>query len=130
MQLKEFATKYSLRIRRSRQDASDNIVGKFGEVYEYGEDKLGVMVMPVPPRRGLWVRSRAKFLTLGMTVVQNGDQEGAATFDPANNEQAKAAIQVVRSKRKQKLSPERQAKLLVAGRGTQLKPGYMAQNAA
>lgn len=125
---KEFAHKHSLRVRRSRQDDTDNVVGKHGEIYEYDEDKLAVMIMPHPPRRGLWVRCRANFLALGMNVVQNGDQEGSATFDPANPEQAKAAIQAIRTKRVQKLSPERQANLLVAGQGTRLKAGHMAQN--
>ena len=59
MQLKEFAEQHRLRVRRSRQDDTDNVVGKFGEIYEYCEDKLGVIVIPVPLRRGLWVRSRA-----------------------------------------------------------------------
>jgi hypothetical protein len=68
------------------------------------------------------------FLALGMTVVQNGDQEGAATFDPTNQQQAKVAIQAIRTKRVQKLSPERQAILLIAGQGTRLNAGHMAQN--
>jgi hypothetical protein len=128
MRLKEFAEKHSLRVRRSQQDDTDNIVGKFGEIYEYSEEELAVMVIPDPPRRGLWVRSRAKFLALGMTVIQDGDQEGAVTFDPENTGQAKAAIQAVRCKKIQKLSPERLVRLLAAGGSTRLKPGHQAQN--
>jgi len=128
MQLKEFADQYRLRVRRSRQDDTDTIIGKHGEVYDFDEDKLAVMIMPDPPRRGLWVRSRAKFLALGMTIVQNGDQEGAATFDPTNQEQALAAIQEIRAKRVQKLSPDRRANLRVAGQSTRLNVGHMAQN--
>jgi hypothetical protein len=51
---KESAHKHSLRVRRSRQDDTDIITGKYGEIYEYDEDKLAVMVLPNPPRRGLW----------------------------------------------------------------------------
>ena len=110
------------------QDDTDNIIGRVGEIYDYDEEKLAVMMMPDPPRRGLWVRCRAKFLALGMTVVQNGDQEGAAIFEPTNHEQAIAAIQTIRAKKGQKLNPERRAMLLAAGRATQIKPGQMAQN--
>jgi hypothetical protein len=128
MQLREFGQQHRLRVRRSRQDDTDTIIGKHGEIYDFDEDKLAVMVLPDPPRRGLWVRCRAKFLALGMTVIQNGDQEGAATFDPTNQQRAKAAIQAIRARRVQKLSPERQANLLIAGQGTRLKAGHMAQN--
>jgi hypothetical protein len=58
MELKEFADQHSVTVRRSGQDDTENIVGKFGEIYEYGDGNLGVMVMPEPPRRGVWVRSR------------------------------------------------------------------------
>lgn len=81
-------------MKRSHDDDTDNIVGKYGEIYEYDDDSLGVMLIPEPPRRGLWVRSRKWFENLGMTITQNGDQEGAAIFDPADPHQAKAAIRV------------------------------------
>lgn len=129
MQLREFAQKHSLRVKRSCQDDTDNIVGKFGEIYDYGDGTLGVMVIPDPPRRGLWVRSRKKFAQVGMTITQNGDQEGAAVFDPSNHQQAQGAIEAIRAKKAWKLSPERRAKLLAVGLGTRLKPGHMAQNA-
>lgn len=93
MELKEFAQKYSLRVKRSKQDDTDNIVGKHGEIYEYGDGTLAVMLMSEPPRRGLWVHSRKKFETVGLTITQNGDQEGAAVFDPSNSRQAQTAIQ-------------------------------------
>ena len=55
------------------------------------------MVMPEPPRRGLWVRSRKKFEAVRMTITQNGDQEGAAVFDPSNPHQAEAAIKAIQA---------------------------------
>ena len=78
--------------------------------------------MPDPPHRGIWVRSRMKFKTLGMFITQNGDQEGAAVFDPADSEQAQAAIGAIRAKKVRKLSPERRAKLVAVGEETRLKP--------
>ncbi len=130
MLLEEFAKKHSLRIKRSSQDDTDNIEGKYGEIYDYGDGTLGVMVMPDPPRRGLWVRSREKFVQIGMSIVQNGDQEGSAVFDPASREQSQAAIEAIQAKKVRKLSPERRAKLTAVGVSTRLKPGHMAQKAA
>ena len=63
-----------------------------------------------------------------MTIGQNGDQEGAAIFDPSDPKQAKAAIKAIQAKMVRKLSPEQRARLVVVGHGTRLKPGHMAQN--
>ena len=105
MELKEFAYLHSLKVKRSREDDTDNIIGKYGEIYEYGDGTLGVMLMPDPPHRGLWVRSRKKFQAIGMTITQNGDQEGAAVFDPSNPQQSQAAIKATQAKKLRKLSP-------------------------
>jgi len=129
MRLKEFGEQHSLRVKRCHDDDTDNIVGKYGEIYEYDDDTLCVMLIPEPPRRGLWVCSRLKFEALGMTIAQNGDQEGAAVFDPSDPKQAKAAIKAIQAKKIRKLSPERRARLVAVGQGTRLKPGHMAQNA-
>ena len=130
MELKEFAERYSLRVKRSREDDTDNIVGKFGEIYEYGDGTLGVMVLPDPPRRALWVRSRDEFERIGMTITQNGDQEGAAIFDPSNSQQGAAAIEAIQTRKVRRLSPELRAKLVEVGQRTRLKPGHMGQKAA
>jgi len=129
MELKEFAQKYFLRVKRSKQDDTDNIFGRYGEIYDYGDDTLGVMVMPEPPRRGLWVRSRKKFEALGMTTTQNGDQEGAAVFVPANPPQAQAAIKAIQATKMRKLSAVRRGKLVAVGQETRLRPRHMGQTA-
>jgi hypothetical protein len=104
MELKNFVEKHSLRVKRSREDDTDNIIGKYGEIYEYGDGALCVMLMPDPPRRGLWVRCRKKFEDVRMTITQNGDQEGAAVFDPSDPYQAEAAIKAIQAKKVRKLS--------------------------
>jgi hypothetical protein len=109
MRLKEFAEEPSVRV--------------------YDDDILRVMLIPEPPRRGLWVRSPEKFEALAMTITQNGDPEGAAIFDPSDPKQAKAAITAIPAKKMRKLSAERPAELLAVGQGTRLKPGHRAQNA-
>ena len=70
-----------------------------------------------------------KFESLGLTITQNGDQEGAAVFDPSNPHQAQAAIKAIQAKKIRKLSPERRAKLVSLGEVTRLKVKHMAQNA-
>ena len=129
MELTDFAERHSLKVKRSNDDDADNIVGKYGEIYEYGDGNLSVMIMPDPPHRGIWVRSRMKFEALGMTITQNGDQEGAAVFDPADRQQAQAAIEAIQARKKRKLSPEHRAELIAVGQRTRLKPRHMAQNA-
>jgi hypothetical protein len=38
MRLKEFAEQYSLRVKRSHDDDTDSIVGKYGGIYDYDDD--------------------------------------------------------------------------------------------
>jgi hypothetical protein len=54
-----------------------------------------------------------------MTLRQNGDAEGAFSFDPGNPVQAKLAIRIAGVKAKRQVSPEqraRTAKMLAAAR--------------
>jgi hypothetical protein len=81
------------------------IPGKLGHIYQYDHWNLGVMVVPRTLRVKYWGVTRRKLLALGFAVVQYGDCEGAALFDPANAEQARAAIRVAGIKRKRQLSP-------------------------
>jgi len=73
---------------------------------EYDEESFGVMIMPNPPRRQFWGFAKAKLIAGGFKVVQDGDGEGVATFDPANPKQAKLAIRAANVKRRRVLSPE------------------------
>jgi hypothetical protein len=67
--------------------------------------QLGVLFMPAGnPRTRLWNETRKRCLAVGMTLRQNGNGEGALSFDPANPEQAKAAILAVKVRRKRRLS--------------------------
>jgi len=44
-------------------------------------------------------------MKLGFVVVQDGDYEGTATFDPSARDQSKAAIKAAGISRKRRLSP-------------------------
>lgn len=118
MLLKEFAQKRSLSVRRSRQDDTDNIVGRLGEIYECSDTELALMLCGGPAGIGRWSRVRSRCLTAGMTLRQNGDDEGALSFDPANREHAALAVKVTGARPKRKLSAEHKAKLLAANRHT------------
>lgn len=103
MTIQTFADKHRLRTRIDT-DGTKIIPGRVGHIYEYDDDLLGVMVMPDPPRVQYWGFARRNLKAVGCTVVQNGDGEGAATFDPENKQQAKLAIKVARIKRKRIMS--------------------------
>jgi len=92
---------------KTRVDADGTLIapGKLGHIYEYDDQHLAVMVVPSTPRRNYWGVTRAKLVRLGFVVVQDGDCEGAACFDPSNAEQAKAAIRAAGVRRKRRLSP-------------------------
>ena len=114
MELGEFAQKRSLPIKRLRQDDTDNIVGRLGEIYQYSDDELALMLCGGPIGTGRWARVRSKCLAAGMTLRQNGDDEGALSFDPTNRKQAALAIKVTGARPKRRLSAAHRAKLLAA----------------
>ena len=49
MLLNHLAERHSLRVRRSRHDDSENIDGRLGEIYEYGDSELALMLCVDPP---------------------------------------------------------------------------------
>ncbi|MFL6437712.1 MAG: hypothetical protein ACJ71Q_09045 [Terriglobales bacterium] len=122
MNIKEFAVQHRLTARKD-EDATDIILGKLGQIYEFSSQQLGVVFMPPgKPRARLWNKTRERCIATGMTLRQNGDAEGALSFDPRNREQAKLAIRVTGVRPKRQLSPEHKAKLLAATVITRFKP--------
>ena len=107
------AEAHRLRTRLDPDDGTKIIPGRLGHIYEHDEGVLGVMVMPNPPRRQYWGCTRVALLRAGFSIVQDGDGEGAATFDPDNPDQVRAAIRAAGIKRRRKISPE-QRELQVA----------------
>ena len=82
-----------------------------GHLYEYDQNAdngqtMGVMVMPNPPRVQYWGFTKRTLLPAGFTVVQDGDGEGAATFDPSSAEQVKLALKVAKVKKRRVPSPK------------------------
>lgn len=104
-----FASTQRLKVRLDA-DGTLIVPGKFGRIYEYDHCSLGVMILPVPPRKNYWGVTRNKLRTLGFLIAQNGDREGSALFDSGNADQAKEAIRVAGVKRKWRISPEQRGR--------------------
>ena len=104
MNVQQFAKLHGLKTRTDA-DGTNIVSGEFGHIYEYGNESFGVMVMPNPPRESYWGHTRTSLAALGFQVVQDGDGEGAATFDPTNDEQVKQAIRAAGVRRRRTVSP-------------------------
>lgn len=87
---------------RSDVDGTTVIFGRRGQIFEYCNGRLGVLLQP--GRASVWPRTRKKLIDAGFEIVQNGDREGTALFDPANSDQARLAIRVAGAKKKRKAS--------------------------
>ena len=112
-----FAQQNRLPISRET-DRTTVIAGRVGcHLYEYSDSELGLMVLSDAkdsrPRR--WAGIRKKCLEAGMTLRQNGEDEGALSFAPNNRQQAHLAIKIAGARPKRQLSPEHRAKLLAVG---------------
>lgn len=111
--IQAFAEKHGCR-QPKKDDCGDfNLQGRRGEIYTYGPMSLGVTV--TGPNRLYWNKWRESFLSAGLRIVQNGDCEGAALFDPDNESQTKLALEAIQPYRKRKLTPEHLATLTLAG---------------
>ena len=112
--LADFAARHCLRVRRD--ECGDLVIpGKLGHLYEHSSTELGLMIVSFgDPRPRLWNFIRDKCLATGMTLLQNGDAEGALSFDPNNWEQARLAIKLTKVRPKRRMSEERrQAQLRI-----------------
>jgi hypothetical protein len=116
-----FARQYRLKARPNPDDdGAEVILGRQGQIYEYDENQLAVLFMPPgEPRPRMWTTFKRAAIGLGMVLRQNGDAEGALSFDPANPKQAKLAIKIAGAKRKRRLSSEHRTKLLIASKASQ-----------
>lgn len=92
MNVKEFATKMRLRVKRD--EGGERIIpGKRGHIYEHSISLSGILFMPDKTR--LWVNAKRKLRAAGITIRQDGDEEGIALFDPLNQEHVRLALKVL-----------------------------------
>src|SRR5262249_21393892 len=116
MTYNQFAAKYHLKLKLDPQDDTLIIPGKRGQshLYEYGDNRIGVMILPDTPSARAWRAARKAFKKVGMKIVQNGDYEGAATFDPENDAQVQVALKYARVRPRRVPSPAQLAALAKA----------------
>jgi hypothetical protein len=100
----EFAQRYRLRPWRD-SDGTIVICGRHGHLFEYDRDIMGLMVLPSARRPKYWGHVRRKLLACGFRIQQDGDCEGAASFNPHNAMHAMAAIKAAGIKRIREQSP-------------------------
>jgi len=122
MNISDFATKYRLVLKRHADDGTDNVLGKLGDIYQHSGTELAVMFIPSgKPRTRKWAFVRSRCLAAEMVLLQDGDSEGAFSFDASNETQAAVAIEAVQGRRKRQLSPEHRMKLLAANEATRFR---------
>ena len=120
--IQSFARLHRLKTRLDT-DATLIIQGRLGHIYQYDEHRLAVLVISPVCQGRYWNATRGRLSSLGFTIVQNGDCEGAAVFSPGDPAQAGAAIKAAGVKRKRQLSPaqiDRQISWLRASAGRAL----------
>jgi hypothetical protein len=88
--------------------------GRLGEIYTYDAERglMAVTVLGGGSRH--WNKARKTLKAAKCIIVQNGDTEGTATFDPGNPEQTKVVLDVIKVRRKRKSSPKQLANLALA----------------
>jgi hypothetical protein len=103
--LQRFATRHRLKTRVD-SDETRIIPGRDGQLYEHAPGQLAVMFLSARAKSpGMWNNRRRAGEAVGMTLYQNGDQEGVLTFDPLNAKQVALAIKIASIKRKRIMSP-------------------------
>ncbi|MGD0921688.1 MAG: hypothetical protein ABSA70_08010 [Terriglobia bacterium] len=101
------------------------ISGKLGQIYEHGAGKFGCMVLGKSVR--YWNAARRRLSALGCRVIQNGDTEGTALFDPQDNSQVKVAIGLIGAKQRRRVSEAQRATLVERLRQFRKDPGIPEQ---
>jgi hypothetical protein len=114
------------RLRTSREtDGTTVIRGQVGcHLYRYSDSELGLMILSEGEntRTRRWSGIRKKCLAAGMILRQNGEDEGAMSFNPNDRQQSRLAIKISGARPKRQLSPEHKAKLVAIGFKKRVKP--------
>lgn len=122
MTVKEFAVKQRLKTRLD-EDGTDIVPGNLGQIYEYDDERLGVIVIPEDWQTQYWTYAKKALSAVGCAIVQDGDYEGAAKFDPGNRAQVKAAFKAAGIHRIRLSPPPSEAQKAARERFTRMKWG-------
>ncbi len=114
--IQQFAERY--RVKTRRDECGDTIIpGKTGHIADGFVAGLGICEMELTRKK--WGNVRRKMEAAGFAVRQDADTEGVATFDPANKQQAKLALRLVRVKTRRQMASPSLAQLAVRARFVQ-----------
>jgi hypothetical protein len=119
MTLQQFEDKH--RLKTVRDECNETIIsGRFGQIFEYDTEVLGVLFMPDPhgrmkPTTVRWAKHRRDLVAAGCHIRLDGDGEGIATFDPRDAKQAALAIRIAGCRRR-RVPTAGQLASLAAGR--------------
>jgi hypothetical protein len=81
-------------------------------LYEYGDGRRFGVLLTFQSKKG-WTDAKRVLLAAGFTVVQDGDTEGTALFDPHDDRQARLALKFARVRPRRTLSKEQREALSV-----------------
>ena len=98
MNIQQFSKKMRLRAKLG-EDGEAIVAGRRGEIYQHGSI-LALLLMP--RKKFVWVNARRKLEAVGCTILQDGDEEGAATFNPENPAQTRLVLRLVGCKRRRR----------------------------
>jgi hypothetical protein len=101
-----------------------------GQIFQYGADRFGVMVIGPTATPRTWGAIRRKLLAAGLSLHQDGDAEGCLLFDPANSEHSRLAIQVMRGRRQRRYSLKDRERLSQHLAGVRRIPPTACENVA
>jgi hypothetical protein len=103
------------RVKTKRDECGDTIIpGKTGHIADGFVAGFGICAMESTRKR--WGNVRRKLETAGFLVRQDADTEGVATFDPANKQQARLALRLIRVKTRRQMVAPSPAQLAVRAR--------------
>jgi hypothetical protein len=99
------AEQYRLRTQRDGQGEMF-IPCQRGQIYHHGGQTMGALVINEGKARSspkVWGNVRRGLLAAGFTLHQNGDAEGSLLFDGHNPAMARAAIRLMKARRKRRV---------------------------
>jgi hypothetical protein len=113
MNIREFGSEYRVPIKFCPDDSTLIVPGNEGHshIFDYGGGLFGVMVMPDTRRADRWQAARLAFSAAGMTIRQDGDGEGVATFSPNRADQVRLAMRYARVRCRRKISEVQRERL-------------------
>lgn len=105
----------TLRLQVKIIDTEDVILGKGdSHIYDHGDGQFGACVGHGKNAKH-WNNTRKLLTKAGFEIVQDGDSEGCALFDPENAVQLKVALKAIEARKRRVLPDGRKQKLIASG---------------